>query len=563
MERMNLAACTALLAALAAAPNLHGQGLMPDSTALRLLRTDVYTLADDSMRGRETGTPDEQKAGAYLVKRFMQTGLAPRGDSGTFLNAFQYAAMPITGPGNALQLGRNKLKPGDDFYPLGYAANAHVLTRVARCKYGIVAPQKQRNDFDGVDVAGHAACMSISSPDGIHPHSAWLPYNDLRTRIDNAVQRGANAVIFYNDDPDKADDPPAGFTMKLQPSSVPVVFLTKSGLAKLGQDGDPVVITTDIVREEKTGHNVVGYMGNGRPYTVVVGAHYDHLGMGQEGSLYRGAPAIHNGADDNASGVAVLLQLAADVQRMPNARNNNYLFIAFSGEEKGLYGSSAWTKHATLPIDSINYMLNMDMVGRLDSSGHLAINGTGTSPAWAGITNLKAGNLNIKTSDGGIGPSDHTSFYLQGVPAIHFFTGSHEDYHKPGDDADKINYPGMLRVTRYIEAVIGALNDSTKLTFTKTADTDTSEAPRFTVTLGVVPDYMYDGKGLRIDGVTEGKPAALAGLKAGDVVTALGDHPTPDMMGYMKALGLFKKGDDAQVTFLRDGKETKAQVHFK
>jgi Zn-dependent M28 family amino/carboxypeptidase len=300
------------------------------------------------------------------------------------------------------------------------------------------------------------------------------------------------------------------------------------------------------------------------PGPVVIGAHYDHWGHGGEGSLYRGKePQIHNGADDNASGVAVMLQLAADLQRMPDARKNNYLFIAFSGEEEGLYGSSAWAKQPTLPIDSLNYMINMDMVGRLDSAGHLAINGIGTSPAWAAITQLKAGKLEIKTTEGGIGPSDHTSFYLQDVPAIHFFTGSHEDYHKPTDDADKINYPGMLRVARYIEAAIAALNDSTKLTFTKTADADTADAPRFSVTLGVVPDYMYDGKGLRIDGVTEGKPAAKAGLRKGDVVIRMGSNEVPDMMGYMKALGLFKKGDSAEVTVLREGQEVKALVHFQ
>ncbi|MBX2982506.1 MAG: M28 family peptidase [Flavobacteriales bacterium] len=563
MHRIISTGLVAFAALLLAPFATQAQSLMPDSQAVRQMRLDVYTLADDSMQGRETGTMGEQMAARYLVDRFRSIGLSPKGDSSSYLNAFQFAAMPRTGPDNMLKLGRHTLKLGEDFYPLGYSANAQVLTRVARAKYGIKAPEKDRNDFEHVDVKDHAVCMSISSPDGIHPHSAWLAHNDLRSRIDDAVSLGANAIIFYNDDPDKADDPSSDFYMKLQPTSVPVVFLTKSGFAKLGQDGDPVVIHTEIIREEKTGHNVVGYLGNGKPYTVVIGAHYDHLGYGGEGSLYRGEPAIHNGADDNASGVAVLMQLAEDLQQMPNAKNNNYLFIAFSGEEKGLYGSNAWSKHPTLPIDSLNYMINMDMVGRLDSLGHLAINGVGTSPAWAAITDLKTGGLTIKTTEGGIGPSDHTSFYLQNVPAIHFFTGSHEDYHKPGDDADKVDYPGMLRIARYIEEAITTMNDSTKITFTKTADSDTSKAPRFSVTLGVVPDYMYDGKGLKIDGVTENKPAALAGLKQGDVVIKLGDHEVPDMMGYMKALGMFKKGDTTQVTVLREGKEMKTDIHFK
>lgn len=564
MQQMKLMSTAALCSWLLATTTAQAQSLMSDAEALEQLRLDVYTLADDSMEGREVGTKGELMARDYLVKRFQQIGLAPKGDEGSYTQAFQFQDLPQRGTDNTLQLGRNHLKPGEDFYPLGYSANGQVLTRVARCGYGIVAPEKNRDDFGGVEVKDHAACMSISSPDGIHPHSAWLAYNDLRTRINAAVERGANAVIFFNDDPDKAEDPSAEFKMKLMPASVPVVFLTKSGLEKLGQDGDPVVIHTDIIRQELTGYNVVGYRDNKQPYTVVIGAHYDHWGHGGEGSLYRGhEPQIHNGADDNASGVATLLQLAADLQHLPRTTNNNYLFIAFSGEEKGLYGSGAWTKHPTLPLDNLNYMINMDMVGRVDSTGHMGINGVGTSPAWASVTSLKSGDLQIKTTESGIGPSDHTSFYLQDVPAIHFFSGSHEDYHKPSDDADKINYDGMLRTARYIEELITVLNDSTKITFTKTADADTSKAPRFSVTLGVVPDYMYDGSGMRIDGVTEEKPAALAGLKKGDVVVRIGDHDVPDMMGYMKALGLFKKGDTTEVTVLRDGQEMKATVHFK
>lgn len=551
-----LAVC--LLSPLAALP----QQLMPDSQAVRQMRLDVYTLADDSMQGREAGTVGERMGADYITARFQALGLAPKGDSTSYLHTFQFAAVPRTGPGNTLQLGRNTLKLGEDFYPLAYSANAQVLTRLARCRYGIRDAEKGRDDFEHVEVKGRAAAMSISSPDGIHPHSAWLAHHDLRTRIESAVELGATAVLFYNDDPAKASDPPQDLAMKLQPTSVPVVFLTKSGFEKLGQDGEPVVISTDIIREEKSGHNVVGYLGHGKPYTVVIGAHYDHLGLGNEGSLHRGEPEIHNGADDNASGVAVMLQLAADLQQLPAAKNNNYLFIAFSGEEKGLFGSNAWTKQPTLPIDSLNYMINMDMVGRLDSAGHLAINGVGTSPAWATLADGEAEGLRIRTTEGGIGPSDHTSFYLQQVPAIHFFTGTHGDYHKPGDDADKVDYAGMLRVARYIESMITALNDSTKLTFTKTAGSDTTKAPRFSVTLGVVPDYMYDGVGLRIDGVSEDKPAARAGLRQGDVVIKLGDHAVPDMMGYMKALGMFKKGDSTQATIVREGQEMRVEIHF-
>ncbi|MBK6341688.1 MAG: M28 family peptidase [Flavobacteriales bacterium] len=257
-----------------------------------------------------------------------------------------------------------------------------------------------------------------------------------------------------------------------------------------------------------------------------------------------------------------MLQLARDLAEYDHTRSNDYLFIAFSGEEKGLYGSNYWTKNPTVPVAELNYMINLDMVGRLDSAGAIGINGVGTSPAWAEVNRNLVGNLNVKTTTSGIGPSDHTSFYLQGVPAIHFFTGTHADYHKPTDDEEKINYEGMLRVARHIESLIATLNDDGKLAFTKTEDVSTEDTPRFKVTLGVVPDYLYDGKGMRIDGITEGKPAANAGLKVGDVVVKLGAIDVADMMGYMKALAQFNKGDTAKVKVLRAGKEVETDVTF-
>ncbi|WP_420388439.1 M28 family peptidase [Roseivirga sp.] len=304
-----------------------------------------------------------------------------------------------------------------------------------------------------------------------------------------------------------------------------------------------------------SGRNVVGYIDNGVPYTIAIGAHYDHLGYGNEGSLYRGEPTIHNGADDNASGTAALIQLARILKEKKS--NYNYLFIAFSGEENGLWGSNYYSKNSTVSTDSINYMINMDMVGRLKKENTLAINGVGTSPVWNDILDkINYDSLKLVTSESGVGPSDHTSFYLQDIPVLHFFTGQHEDYHRPSDDADKINYSGMIKVIRYIERLIDRLDDKEKLAFTKTKD-DSGNSPRFTVSLGVVPDYLYDGTGMRIDGVTEGKPAASAGMQKGDIVMKLGDSTIVDMMSYMRALGAFEAGDETTVEFKR-GEETKS-----
>lgn len=309
-----------------------------------------------------------------------------------------------------------------------------------------------------------------------------------------------------------------------------------------------------------TGRNVLGFIDNNASQTVVIGAHYDHLGYGDEGSLDRsGEKAIHNGADDNASGVAVMLNLAGKLKETNT--NNNYLFMAFSGEEMGLLGSNYFAKNATIPTDSINYMFNMDMVGRLKADSTLAVYGVGTSPYFKQVISSSNKGFKIIENESGVGPSDHTSFYLVDIPVLHFFTGQHEDYHKPGDDSEKLNYDGMNMISEYIFDIITDLDDNGELAFRKTKN-ESEETPRFKVGLGVVPDYLYDGEGMRVDGVTEDKPAILAGLKKGDVIIKLGDSTITDMMSYMRALSIFEAGNTTKVTYKRDGKEATAEVKF-
>lgn len=560
------------------APTLLVAQTMSAADALDQMRYDVQYLASDRLEGREAGTPGERLAVEYVMAKFGNVGLMPYGDSATYRQAFTFNAPPVLGAANAVQLGRKKLKLGKDFQPLPYSASVGVRGKILKLGFGISAPDLRHDDYkDSVDLKDRIVALSISSPDGIHPHSKFLAHHDLLGRAQLAADHGAAAVLFYNDDP-AAETPDTLLRAKVQALTIPVVFLIGDQYEELVIDGNPCVINVDIKRTQRKAYNVVGMIDNGAPNVVVIGAHLDHLGLGDEGSLHRGEPEIHNGADDNASGVAVMMQLARDLAEMDQARANDYLFIAFSGEEKGLYGSNYWTKHPTVPINELNYMINLDMVGRLDSARHLAISGTGTSPAWDSVlTELRrpqeiqvpgkrrqvnGDTLAIKTSPGGVGPSDHTSFYLQGVPAIHFFTGTHSDYHKPSDDEEKVNYDGMLRVTRFIESLVIDLNDDGKLTFTKTADANQEDAPRFKVTLGVVPDYMFDGKGMRIDGITAGKPAANAGLQVGDVVVRLGALEVTDMMSYMKALGQFAKGETTKIKVLREGKDLETDITF-
>ena len=318
------------------------------------------------------------------------------------------------------------------------------------------------------------------------------------------------------------------------------------------------------VAEDRAGRNVVAYLDNGAKNTVIIGGHYDHLGMGISGSRHTGEPAIHNGADDNASGIAALLNLAARLKK-GTATHNNYLFIAFSAEELGLIGSKAYVEDPTIDMSKVNYMLNMDMVGRLNAEKVLAISGAGTSPEWKPILDkISLHGIKAKTTDSGIGPSDHTSFYLKNIPVLHFFTGQHTDYHKPEDDAHLINFKGVAQITNYMMALIEGLDDAGKIAFTKTKDQQKQggRSKKYKVTLGVMPDYVHEGKGLKIDGVMDDRPAAKGGMEAGDVVIQIGETKVAYIYGYMDALGQFKKGDKTIVTFLRKGKEMKTEITF-
>lgn len=315
-----------------------------------------------------------------------------------------------------------------------------------------------------------------------------------------------------------------------------------------------------------TGNNVIGFIDNNAETTIVIGAHYDHLGYGGEGSLYReGDKAVHNGADDNASGVAVMLNLASRL-KIKNEQaeikdENNYLFMAFSGEEMGLLGSNYFSKNPTIEATSINYMINMDMVGRLKADSTLAVYGTGTSPMFKQTLKSNNDRFKLVENESGVGPSDHTSFYLIDIPVLHFFTGQHEDYHKPGDDTEKLNYDGMNLISDYIYTIISDLNDNDKLAFRKTKN-ESEEVPRFKVGLGVVPDYLYDGKGMRIDGTREDTPAFNAGIQKGDIVIKLGDSTIIDMMSYMRALSVFDNDDEANITLKRGEETIETKVKF-
>jgi len=315
---------------------------------------------------------------------------------------------------------------------------------------------------------------------------------------------------------------------------------------------------------ERKGINVIGFLDNSAVNTIVIGAHYDHLGLGHDHNSLDANPEdkIHNGADDNASGTSGVLELAKYFSENNVKENYNFLFICFSGEELGLLGSKKWCDNPTIDLTKINYMINMDMIGRLnDSTKKLLIYGVGTSPTWVPLLEKTNTYFSIKMDSSGIGPSDQTSFYLKDIPVLHFFTGQHSDYHKPTDDVEKINLGGEKKVLEYIVDLINQTNSLPKLTFAKTAS-PVSTKSKYKVTLGVMPDYTFEGTGMRIDGVTDNKPAFKAGIKTGDIIIELGGQKINNVQDYMKALSGFNKGDKTIVGVKRGNENLSLALEF-
>ncbi len=495
----------------------YGQKLKKaDKAAIQQLKDHITYLSDDKLEGRRAGTKGEQIASEYISKQFAAVGVQPKGDGNGWLQSFDINDGKEVRSASHFIINGHDLKLNKDYFPLAFSANGSL-----------------------------DALPAISLPESGMPWfldlKDWLednkdnPHFDLEARIREKVteckQKGATALVMYNS---SSIDDKLAFNAKDRSATavIPVLYLTKDIIRKFLGDASAsldVKLKVDIGDKMRKGNNVVGYIDNGAPTTVILGAHYDHLGYGEDGnSMLRNSSTaqIHNGADDNASGIAALIELAGMLKKS-KLTANNYLFIAFSGEELGLFGSKYFTEHPTVNISNANYMINMDMVGRLnDSSKVLTVGGIGTSPAWTTtLSSIQNKYFTIKYDSSGTGPSDHTSFYRKDIPVLFFFTGLHSDYHRPSDDADRINYTGELMIIRYIYSVIEKNNrPATKLAFTKTRETQTTTSARFSVSMGIMPDYTFSGNGVRVDGVSDGRPAQKAGIKTGDVVIQLGDH---------------------------------------
>ncbi|MDX5320466.1 MAG: M20/M25/M40 family metallo-hydrolase [Bacteroidota bacterium] len=351
--------------------------------------------------------------------------------------------------------------------------------------------------------------------------------------------------------------------LKLDPKGTKKYYQPFSFNLKLMNPENPHGPMVD--KGEVKGKNVIGWVDNAAQYTVVIGAHYDHLGEGALGGSREANPdgKIHHGADDNASGVAAMLELARILQSNGKIEEHNYLFIFFSGEEEGLQGSKYWAENPTVPLESIHYMIHMDMVGRMDSiTRTLVVHGVGTNPnfgAW--LNNANSKDLSLVFDSTGVGPSDFTSFYRKEIPVLGFFTGQHADYHKETDTPDKINYKGEKEVIEFILNMVHQLDTMPKLVYQKTKEPQMGRT-KFKVTMGIMPDYTFSGEGVKVDGVSDDKPAFNAGIKAGDIIIRVGDMDIKDMSDYMKLLGSLNPGDQRLVKVQRGEEILELNITF-
>ena len=538
---------------------VKAQEVAIDKEAPKRMQRDLFFLASDSLKGRLPGTPGSDIARDFIEQRMAEFGLEPYGENG-YRQAFpvpEYATVDYDQTG--LKLGKKVLVPHADFYPVAYSGNGEISGKTLSIGYGIVKEDGSYNDYQGKDLEGKIAVLNVSSPDGVHPHSAYAAYHSVNQRLKLAKAKGAAAVLLINPEKTASDVPE--FFKAINSIDIPVLFVRNEAAAeKLAKKSQKVSLAVSMKERYSTGYNLAGFVNNNKARTVVLGAHYDHIGMGGENSLYKGAPAIHNGADDNGSGTTPLLEAIRYYGKRQDT-NYNYVILFFSAEESGLIGSKYFTEHPTFPLETVEYMINFDMVGRLRDN-RLQVSGTGTAEQWDEILDAPIHDLDIKKDPAGVGPSDHTSFYYKNLPVLHLFTGTHEDYHKPADDADKVNYKGMATLASMVYTITARTSSYERLNFQKTTSAEQKTTPRFSVTLGVVPDYLFGGPGLKIDGATEGRPAANAGMNAGDIALKIGDFTIDDIYAYMGALGAFKKGDTTTIVYKRGDEEIEAEITF-
>jgi aminopeptidase YwaD len=482
--------------------------------------------------------------------------------------------------------------PDKDFMPIGFSSNTGLESEVFFIGYGfnINTDSLKWNDFKGVDVKGKWVMILRADPEADNNKSFFVPFSGDRDKALLAKDQGAAGVLMVSGpafDPEDAFEPlgsgdfSVGIPVLRIKREVADVILSKSKTTiqslekKLNDTRKPTVFATkvtlkgksEIVRETTNTRNVVmilpGEDEQLKNEYIIFGAHFDHLGMGGTGSSSRAVDTVgvHHGADDNASGIAMMLELVEKFAKTKGSHKRSIICVAFTGEEEGLLGSKHFTDEPGIDLSKVNAMINLDMVGRLNETNNLQIYGTGTATGLKDLIYSKSDTSVIKLTmlDEGYGPSDHSSFYLKNIPVLFYSTGAHLDYHTPSDTWEKINYTGMVRISNLIFSVAEELaTSSARLQFKESGPK--VETVRYGrgkgVTLGIMPDFAGVIKnGLRADFVTPGKPAALGGMQKGDIITFINGKPVNNIQDYMFRMKQIKHGQTITVEVLRNDKK--------
>ncbi len=532
----------------------------------------VRFLADDLLEGREVATRGERCAGDYVAERFRVLGLRPAGDGGGYFQSWTVRVGSRLAAGNRLSVpaARSAAQAptlGVDWTPYGFSASGRVEAPTT------LAPRERPDDPDASahrEVAGRVVVVDARAA---RPHGPAVDAHRVASRA--AAMGAAGAVVAL-----EGAALPRVAEERRSPLPIPVVAVTgtwSEAVVRAAQRGDTVAVTAAVEAVRGEARNVVAVLPGADPgtdRTIVVGAHYDHLGFGGEGSLSPDRREVHNGADDNASGTAVLLETARALATGPPLPLA-VVFAAFTGEEKGLWGSAKYVEAPPAPLERTVAMLNLDMVGRVENDA-LTVFGTGTAEEWPSVLDRANGSveapLALAYNRDGFGASDHSSFYAKRIPVLHFFSNTHAQYHRADDDWELINGDGLARVTDLVAAVVrDVARPSGAAPLTPVLDAGGARADRgspadgatrsgFRVRVGTLPDYSRESGGMGIAGVRDGSPAARAGIRGGDVLIRFGLHEIDDVYGYMYALADHEPGDEVEVVVLRAGERVELVV---
>ena len=572
------------------------QNVSDSEITVEELKQHINYLASDELKGRDSGSEEIFEAAEYIADQFAEYGLKPAFENDYFQEFSFIKNIELT-DNNSLIFNSNdkEIIPllWDDYITVPFSGNAELDAELVFAGFGISAPDLEYDDYAGVNVKDKIVVVFRNTPEPTVPHSEFDAFSPLRKKASVARDKGAAAIIFVNPyDENKTTDDLVEFNydrggsitgfsvVSIKRNFVEEIlnvdgFNLKDVYNKIIETKKPnsfelkntsAFISTDVKEVEATSWNVGGILKGNDPTLknewLIIGAHFDHLGMGGDGSLYRGdEPQIHNGADDNASGTTGVLELAEKFASVKDQLKRSIAFFTFSGEELGLLGSNYLVNNLPFPVEESIAMINMDMIGRLKDSS-LIVYGTGTSSNWKDILNeFNSYGFKLSFNDEGYGPSDHSSFYGAKIPVLFFFTGTHEDYHKPSDDFDKINYEGEKEILDYIYQVAMDIDDTPeRLDYLLVEKQESGQMFVRKVYVGTIPDFASNVDGYKISGVSEGSPAQQAGLQGGDIIVSFGGKKISNIYDFTYALGDFVPGDEVDVIVKRGEDEITFKV---